>query len=51
MWKVENGKTDCWGNVTWWRVYRSDDYWNARIVDTSKADAYALATRLMLDGE
>ena len=31
MWKITPGKQDCWGNITYWRVHRVDDWWDAQI--------------------
>ena len=48
LYKVEPGKMDCYGNVTWFRVYHKDNYWNFEIVHGTEQQAYNRADLLTI---
>jgi hypothetical protein len=44
--KVEPGKQDCWGNISWYRVYNENNYWDCEIVFGTEEDANNKAKQL-----
>lgn len=43
MWKVTDGKQDCWGNVNHWRVHLANDWWTGAAICASRQEADDLA--------